>query len=340
MPDNLIEVGVASHRGQGGWESFPTAASTLVNQALQGIDTNRLRVRCINLFATADWCDPENSISRYVRDELQVKLGYRAALIGGSMAKVFCSTAPGGLIDPGLVIVVLCTNDLFVSVECLDDPYRGAAQDNEGRAREREARLKDMAENLVNRGRIHLGTSSDRFLFGILPGFFTDERGLRAYRDAEFNQEIQGAFRHRYRLFGGSAANDLVPRIGYQFADDRCLRSGLALALVRSDLAAGSMMGLGFSKCSDHLESVDPLTGKAQHGYDIPTLDGKPAPVRLRELTKQFQFVLGKPAFGLPSGPDFQIILPHEIPAEDSAPIPLNRMVAPRDHLYLLAPTP
>ena len=333
MSKRLIEVGLSIIHGLGREELFPTAAEELIKNALRTINIKDLQMRCALLLATADWCQFSSSISEAIRSGLKRTLGYEVPLIGSSMAGLYCSTDPNPVVKHGLLLVALSSNNLWLTVSHLENPYAGTQE-------VRKRRLNEMAKDLERQAGVNLGASADRFLFGFLPGVVSDQNGNSAYYDNELHPEVLGAFFHRYPLFGASSANAVEPTDGYQFANDRCLKSSLAIAIVESDLATAAMMGHGFTRSGSTRVSVDGLAGNAESSYDVTHLDGRPAGVRMRELSNEGKARLGRPIFGLPCGDDFHIIWPHEIdePAGDS--IRLKRKVARGDQLYNMDASP
>jgi signal transduction histidine kinase len=264
---------------------------------------------------------------------LKETLGYEVQLFGASMAGFYCSTEPDPFINYGLLLIVICSNDLWITVDHLADPYSGTPE-------ERRARLKGMANDLMALSGVRLGASADRSLFGFLPGIITTDQNGRSYFDNELHQEILGAFDYRYQLVGAAAADGIDPNVGYQFANDLCLRSGVVLALIESDLSTAAMMTHGFKPYRNVRVSVDGVEGDLESGYKITHLDGRPAAVRLRELKEGGIASLENPVFGLPCGPDFNIIWPHKKSDEGGDSIRLARKVSRGDRLYVLKGTP
>ena len=89
---------------------------------------------------------------------------------------LFCSTEEEPLIPEGLVLVLLCSDDIRVSVRGMEAPYQGPPKD-------RPNRLRELAQGLEDEQKIRMGAASERFLFGILPGFFCDADGNSRYCD-------------------------------------------------------------------------------------------------------------------------------------------------------------
>jgi len=316
----------------GSREIYPEKARELVDKALSSLSGNHLPVRCALLLATEAWCDPDDSVSARVREALKAKLGYEVPLIGGSTPRIYCSKSPTRIIDQGMVLVLLRSDDLWITVGSLANPY-----ESEGKAR--QDRIGKFARDLRERAGVRLGIAAHRYLFGMLPGFRRNAQGRRIYRDNELLQEILAGFDHRYPLLGASAANAFIPERGFQFANDDCLVSGLALGFVENDLAAGTVMTHGLTRCTDKLVSVDELVDES--GYLVGKMDGKPAAERLRELGEEFpNSALGNIIFGQPCDDDFHIILPILDSSNENGAVRLKRRVARGDRLHLLDATP
>jgi signal transduction histidine kinase len=330
--EGVIRVGVGATKESAPGALYSDVARKLVDEALLGIRMDLFPIRCLLLLATADWCDPTNSVSAIIRENTRTITGYDVPLVGGSMVKLYCSKGNIGFMDNGIVLVALCSTEMYVSVGGLEYPYRLTKQ-------ERSRKLSELAANLAPPEQTRLASSAARIALGILPGFLADDRGNRLYLDSDLYTEIQAAFGHRIRMFGGSAANAVRSTTGYQFVNDTCLQSGLALAVMETGLAAGSMMGHGFQPCRTERVSVDSITGGENNGYDVSVLDGKPAALRMRELASEASFPLGRPVFGLPCGDDFTIIQGIEVPAGEEEPVRLNRRVSRGDRLYVLNAT-
>ena len=317
--------------GQG--RSRKAASRTLVRQALQGIHIDLNPVRCAVLLATADWCQNPANLPKEVRCALKRALSYEVPLIGGSMAKLFCSKHELACIEHGMILMLFCSRDLWVTVESLRKPHNRTEA-------ERFALVKELAETLKKNASTRLGASASRHLLGFFPGMFVNRRGRRVYYDNELNEEILTAFNYQMRLIGGAAVNGVQPTVGYQFANDKCLTSGLALAVVETDLAWGNMMGHGFTADHNRNVSIDAFRDGKTSGYQVSVLDGKPAAQRLRELlpwphTKQGQYL-----FGLPAGRGYYVVSSITSCLREGADVPrcirLSRKARTGDHLFLL----
>jgi hypothetical protein len=308
--------------------SHSAVATELVETALKAIDTKRLPVRCVMLFATSDWCQAGEPLPGAVRTALRSLLHYDVPLIGGSVPEMYCSTDPKPHIRQGLAMVALCTKELWMSVEFLEKPYEGSDQ-------ERREKLTDLAGRLEQSAWSRLGASAERALFGILPGPFTDASGERSFRDFELYDDILGAFGHRYFLNGASAADAIPATTGYQFANDRLLENGLAIAIYQHDLKIATMMAHGFTARPGVRLIVDEIAGSESTSYDVTKLDGIPAAERVNELAADFS-TLQKPVFGAPFGGDHQLVIPLGSFPYGGSSVRLSRKVAVGDVLYLL----
>lgn len=333
MSKHLVEVGLSVIHGKGDEDAFDSQARLMVAEALRPVNVKDLRVCGALLLATADWCKFPTSISKNICHQLRETLGYEVHLFGASMAGFYCSTEPDPFVVNGLLLLLICSNDLWITVGHLAEPYSGSPS-------ERKKRLKGMADELVEKAGVKLGASADKSLFGFLPGIITDGDSGRSYFDNELHQEILEAFDHRCQLVGAAAADGVDPNAGYQFANDLCLRSGVAVALIESDISTAAMMTHGLKPYKGVRVSVDGVEDDAESGYKITLLDGCPAAQRLHELKSEVMTTLENPVFGLPCGPDFNIIWPHKKSGEGGESIRLARKVARGDRLYVLRGAP
>jgi len=333
MPGRLLSIGLSVLRQSGEEEAVETAVDTLVRDALHDRESPELPVRWAMLLATADWCESDPSLPQSICAALRRSLHYDVPLIGGSMAKLFCSRGDAGFFDHGVILALFCTNDLLVTVEYLENPYDVEGQPDIGR-------LSDFASALESNAPVRLGASAERYLFGILPGFLPDGRGGRMHHDTELYYAILAAFGHEYSLLGASAANGPMST-GYQFANDRCMRKGLALALVETDLAAGNAMEQAFEPIPGKRVSVDKLVGDAELGYDVEQLDGMDAALRVQQLRTELELQKDEnPLLALRSGGDFRILPLIDPPAQGTGPVRIMRKMALRDCFYVMERKP
>ncbi len=326
-----LTVRVAVHRGVGAPDLHRETAKKLVEKAWNPPGRHQTPARALFLFATADWCqDP--SLPQEVRAAIHELSGYDVPLIGGSMVKLISSTEEDPLIENGVILAALYSQHFWMTVDILEKPH-GLSEEK------RREKITALAERLEHDAAVRLGYSAERYVVGMFPGIFRDELG-QAYRDNELYHEILMAFRNQRHIFGGAAANHFKPDVGYQFANDHCLESGLALALVESDLSTGAMIGHGFvpRKGCERI-SVAGFVGGGDSGYEIAELDGKPATERIQELVEAGLVPLGRPIFGLPCGPDQHIILPLNDYTGPQGSLRMNRKLARGDALYVLSAT-
>jgi signal transduction histidine kinase len=337
MNNSLIDIGIGVFHASGQEASQEQAVQELVTHALESIESARLPVRFALLLATADWCQSATSLPAQVRSVLKEQLGYETPLLGGSSSQLYVSTEPvaSRFIKHGMWLVVFCSEDMWLTVTSLEQPHASAQG-------ERKRNVSQITRSLEERAGSRLGTSANRFLFGFLPGIITYENGRRAYYDHELHQDILTSLNHRYLFFGASTTDHIEPTAGYQFANDECLKSGLALGLLETDLCVGAAMSHGFSKSSAPRVSVDGLADADRNnaGYNLTRLDGKPAAQRIRELKDDGWIKFDRPVFGLPQGADFNIHWPLEPASAKDASIRLKRKVTLGDRLYLLDARP
>jgi hypothetical protein len=123
----------------------------------------------ILLLATADWCSAEKPLSGFLREHVAQRLHYPVPLIGGSTPRVFVSKRVGGgtsfsRIEQGFVAIILFSEDLWVSVDNLEQPYRFSPDVRRQKLRELTQRLKNGRSQ-----RLGPGTSAAADLFGVFP---------------------------------------------------------------------------------------------------------------------------------------------------------------------------
>ena len=334
---HLLEIGFSVIDGAYSNTETENKIKEVVRDGLFGLDTENLLVRCALLFATADWC--QESIPGSIRDELEAQLGYKVPLIGGSLAGLYCSQHPTQYIENGMILVLFCSNDLFVTVGYLKKPYALSAE-------VRKEKLREFASDLDERSDVRLGTSARKSLFGFLPGIVRDAAGKRGYFDNELHREILTAFEYKYRLYGAASSNGIKPTTGFQFVNDELLESSIALAIIETDLRTGGAMAHGYEPMPSKTGigelrvSVDELADGVPEGYEVTKLDGKPVAERLRELANNGALSFSRPLFGLPEGSDYGIFWPLAMPENNQGKLLLKRKVSVGDRLYLLTSTP
>ncbi len=334
MTQNLLDIGSAVFAGSGQTQSHEQFAKDIVEQALDSSGNALLPVRFALLLATGDWCEAEIPLPRRIRHELQSRLGYEVPLIGGSTDALYCSMANPPRLSQGFVLLLFRTNDTWLSVVSLPNPHSLPA--------ERSDKAKRLAVALEEQAGTRLGIGANRFLLGFLPGVMLDEQGAPAYFDHELHRDLMAAFNSRYLLFGASTKTGAEQVVGYQFANDECLKSGLALALMETDLCLGAAMSHGFSNQARQRVSVDALADadSEESGYVVTKLDGRPVGERLAELKAAGKFKQDRPVFGLPYGADYDIFWPLTPVTGTEQSLRLKRKVTVGDQLYLLDAEP
>jgi len=335
----VLDIGLSALDQRAGQGSIDQPVKQLVDEALASRKApEAFPVRIALLLATADWCAPSQDLPLLVRRALQGRLGYEVPLIGGSMARLYRLTDhETGFIDKGLILVLFCSENMWAFVAGSESPYSGSRPDKKA--------LKDLAELLEERAEPRLAAGTRRYLFGIFPGFRV-VNGERQYCDNELYYELwSSAFGYKYEILGAAAADSVKPSTGYQFANDSVMESGLALALIESDLRATTTMreilepARGLSSAHFERISVDELAdeGDDETGYCVKTLDGVDAGHRVHELLKTETYApIGKVVFGLRSGKNYKLIEAIEPPK--SGQVRLNRKVARGDRLYVMRP--
>ena len=321
-----MEVGVSVHRGPANAASWEATALKLVADSLDQVQTQTTPVRLLMLLATADWCKEGISLPKDIRTNVEERLGYDVPLIGGSMAKLYCSTESKSMLDHGLILIAYCSDEMCASVAAFAEPHSFSEQ-------ERASRIEELVDELDGAPRMRLGISAESYLLGIAPGHLLDDEGHVRYADNELYQEVLEGFDYQYQLVGGGAASDLAWGVGYQFANDQLLQSGLALAMIETGLGRGLAIGHGFHPQGANGVTVDQLANDEELGYEVVTLDGMPAADRLRELNQinEREIILGKLA-----GADYRLVMP--LPAESTKPgrVVFNRKVAKGERLELM----
>jgi signal transduction histidine kinase len=324
----VLDTGLSALDHQLDADTLEADVGEAVKNALSSRRHMDFPVRFAMLLATADWSKKDTSLPRRVRDALERELGYRPPLLGGSMAKVFRWKDGGGFIDNGFVLLLCCSEYMWATVDSTAAPYDGEKPN--------QAELKALAERL-GKADVRLGSSAERHLFGILPGVRTVRANAeeeRIYQDNDLYYDILAAFNYRYSLNGAAAAESLRPSAGYQFANDEVLESGLALALIESDLASERKMETPFRPLKGVYFTAD-LGGSIEEGYDLDRVGETSAGTYLEELKGTVvsenpgATLLSREALilGVPYGDDYQILLPMQVPGRLPDRVRLNRKV-------------
>ena len=337
-PD-LLQIRVSVFESAANDESWRQVANSIVTQALQDSGT-QLPVCGILLFSSSDWCaDTSRSLPKLIRTEFQRKLGYESQLIGGSMPRLFASVPQGGkgnfrqyFLDRGVIAVTLFCRDMWFAVRSLEEPFSLAPNE---RRRALSALAKEVNEA---RGRhMGLGSSVQLDLLAIMPGPVVC-RDEREFRDEELHSELLDAFKGLLHIFGGSAGDSLHSSCGYQFANDRCLKSGLAIALMENDLEQSATMGHGMRVRDDRMWS--PVTQLAPNSlepsYYISELGGRPAPDVLNEWAAMGCFERGRPILGIGTNPHCQIAATSEDTPLPPGPVRFSRRLPLGTPLFVM----
>jgi signal transduction histidine kinase len=333
MGENRIQVGHAFVDRSCEDSKGHSIPELLVASILDSIDCHHFPVRCLLLLATADWCQQSPSIAQEIRKEFVNQLGCSIPLVGGSMARLYSSAYPGTFVKHGIVLISLGSQDLRVTVGHVAEPYSKPDP-------QRKEALAKLADKLKSDVKMPLGMSAPRHLLGFFPGMISDVHGGRQYLDFELHQEVLDAFGATYPLFGASTADELTPTVGFQFANDKCLTSGLALALIETDLSWGGMICHGLQPALDTVVSVDALEDGAMSGYVVERLNGQPASQCLGTIPGRSKVEYQKILLGLPRGSDFDIIQTLEMPAGKAGSVRFGRKVRRGSQLYVLDATP
>jgi hypothetical protein len=305
MTEGIIDVGFAALEASETHYSSEDLALKLVDRALtsRNSDLIGLPVRFAILIATGEWARPSQQLPRYVRDALHNRVGYEIPLLGGSMSALFSyRQGDGGLIEHGALLILFCSKHLWGTVDSTDKPYNDCEPNRD--------ELESLAERLKIDGQPRLGTSADRYLIGIFPGFRRDSRNNRCYHDNELCSAVLESFGFEYHVFGAAASDKLEPETGFQFANDKVMESGLALALMESDLCTGTRMKACFVP-TDRGIRIDRFIDNTEKGYDVELIDSKPAAERIQELIcANVSGVKGRIILGLRTGNEYSIVMP------------------------------
>ncbi len=336
---DLLQIRISVYEGAATNKAWSNVAHSLATQAFQNPST-ALPVCGILLFSSADWCtDSSRSLPQTVRTEFRKQIGYETQLIGGSMPRLFVSLPSTGekphalhFLDKGVVAITIFSRDMWFAVRSLEKPFLLSDV-------ERRRALSLLAKELTEARGQHMGLGSgvQLDLLTIMPGPITLGNGRREFRDEELHLDILDSFKNLLHVFGGSAGDSVHSSCGYQFANDCCLESGLAIALMENDLEQSVVMGHGF-RCREDLlwtpvtrlfpDSIEP-------SYSVSELGGRPATEVLNEWTKQGYFDRGRPVFGIGTNPNCQIAATSD-DAPAVGPVRFNRRLPLGTPLFVL----
>jgi signal transduction histidine kinase len=145
----------------------------------------------------------------------------------------------------------------------------------------------------------------------------------------ELHDQIGEAFADSKALFGGSAANrEEAPAGGLQFADDICLRSSLAVAMLEYDFKMGGAMAHGLKPIKPWQMYITKLGDEVERrGYVVEELDHQPAADRLREVCKQVGMKRLRPTLGFGVTPYSRIATPLNYSSKSHGALHLTRKV-------------
>jgi signal transduction histidine kinase len=332
--DNLLEVGIALSAEASQSVDWNSAVAAAAESVLASRKDRDLALRALLLLATPDWCDPERPLSALFRSKFREELGYAVSLIGASVPRAFVSLPPSDTTEEprsveirnGFVLVALFSNDLWMTVDSVREPERFPDEDTRKRA------VKKMAERIKQSARekhLGLGTSAASDLFAIFPGPIRKADRSLTSLDMELHDQVTEAFEDSKAVFGGSAANQLdAPEGGFQFQDDVCLPSSLAVALIEYDFKMGGAMAHGLRAIRDLRLIITALGNPNEpRDYVVAELDGQPAADRLREVCRDVGMLRRRPTLGFGVGPYSRIVTPVDYSPESHGPLRLTRKV-------------
>jgi signal transduction histidine kinase len=332
--DNLLEVGIAFSTEAGQSVDWDSAVAAAAESVLASRKDSDLALRALLLLATPDWCDPKRPLSALFRSKFRDDLKYEVPLIGASVPRAFVSLPPASAaeqprsveIKNGFVLVALFSNDLWMTVDSVREPERFPDENT------RKCAVREMAERVGQSARekhLGLGTSAASDLFAIFPGPIRKADGSLTSLDMELHDQVTEAFEDSKAVFGGSAANQLdAPEGGFQFQDDVCLPSSLAVALIEYDFKMGGAMAHGL-KAIPHRRLIITALGNPNEprDYVVAELDGQPAADRLREVCRDVGMRRRRPTLGFGVGPYSRIVTPVDYSPESHGPLRLTRKV-------------
>jgi signal transduction histidine kinase len=343
MEPSILEVGIGVVDGKADTVSHAEAAAMATDRVIAQVEGCSLPLRALLLLATADWCDTSDPLSAAIRVDFLRRLGYSPPLIGSSSPGIFAylpSERHPHHVENGFVLIGLFSDDLFLTVECCERPH----DDIPGRP----DAVKLMADRLnkAQLEHIGLGTGAEAALFAFFPGPFINQKGERVYLDVELHQEVLNAFGDSYALYGGAAADSLEsPSVGYQFINDRCLKSSLVVAHLEYEFEFDGRMDHGFLPVRAGSVSVDGLaTDGVTRDHVVTRLDGEPALKRLKELAQEFHFTSYTPTLGLGGGENAHIVTTlaplQAMESRSDGSVRLNRKVGLGYRLSILNASP
>lgn len=331
--ENLLEVGIAFSTNPSKSVDWDETVATAMETILASRGGSDFALRALLLLATPDWCDTGRPLSALFRSKFHKKLGYAVSLIGSSVPRAFVSLPPAEAtgapesveIRTGFVLIALFSNDLWMTVDTVPEPEKYADENARRRA------VKEMAERIEqSAGKKHLGlgTSACGDLFAIFPGPIQTPDGLTSL-DMELHDQIGEAFADSKTLYGGSAANqEEAPAGGLQFADDICLQSSLAVAMIEYDFKMGGAMAHGLKPIKPWQMYITKLGDEVERrGYVVEELDGKAAADRLREVCKEVGMTRLRPTLGFGVTPYSRIATPVNYSPENHGPLRFTRKV-------------
>jgi signal transduction histidine kinase len=275
----------------------------------------------------------------HIRQKLRRRLGYDVPLIGGSSPRIFVSLPNEGSapvlhhLTAGIVLVLLCSREVWMNVGMLINPWDLGEED---RIREVQSLVRRLIESRTTH--MGLGSSAQYDFFGFLPGPFPVSNGRVSFRDMEIHRQILDATDNSIKLFGASTCGGIRADHGYQFANDECARTSLALAVLESDLQQGSVMDHGLS--SD-LETEIVTVTKVKHDvpdgdYEVVELNRQSAKTFLDEFTEMNG--TPRPLFGIGRSKHSQIAMPSNLPPYNPT-VRFTRRLPRGTPLFLLKPT-
>lgn len=328
MSRDELEIGLKTIKGYHSNGKEIDVAKRIVHDVLQTVNHQRIPIRAAWLLASPDWCQSPISISKLIRDELNRELGYGVPLLGGSMAGIYCFNGKPHFLSHGIALLLLCSEDLWMTVDCLENPY---SLTNE----EREESLRTLATRIQKRAGTRQGAGAFKHLLGLFPGFVSDNVEECKFFDCELHSDVCRVFDYRYQIFGCSTADKLNPTIGYQFANDQCFESSLVLGILETDHLSGSATSHGFRPLINRPPvSVDEILTGDREGYIISKLDGKPAKKCIEKL--QHQLGHKKVLLGLRNDPDYNIVVPLGEPPNGLGAMRFSRKLSKGELLYIL----